>query len=69
AYLELGDVEKGVELSLKGLQLASEYRSKRHIARLEVTYNHLCTTPLSDTKQFSLLRDALIVVQREQVEW
>ncbi len=31
AYLRLGDLDQGIALSLKGIQLASEYRSTRHV--------------------------------------
>src|SRR5216683_364626 len=39
AYLHMGDLDKGIKLSLKGIKLASEYRSKRHIGWVEKTYN------------------------------
>lgn len=67
AYLALGDLEKGTMLALKGLKLAARYRSRRHIARLEVTYNHLRITPLGVEKQLDILRDALIEAQRELI--
>jgi transcriptional regulator with XRE-family HTH domain len=65
AYLELGDLDKGLELALKGLQLVSEYRSKRHVARLEATYNRLRVLPIGKDKRLNALRDAL----RKQAEW
>ncbi len=65
AYLELGDLEKGTELALQGLELASTYKSKRHVARLDATYNKLRTTPLGKEKKLHLLRDALIEAQKE----
>ncbi len=67
AYLEHGNLEKGIELALQGLALASTYRSKRHIARLEATYNKLRITPLGKEKKLHALRNALIDVQRERV--
>lgn len=68
AYLELGDLEKGTALALKGLRLATQYKSKRHIARIEVTYNNLRMTPLGKEKQLHTLRDALIEAQRVLIE-
>jgi hypothetical protein len=69
AYLELGDLKTGIRLSLKGLQSAAEYRSKRHIARLEATYSRLLVTPLGKDKQLHTLQDALIEARREQANW
>jgi transcriptional regulator with XRE-family HTH domain len=69
AYMELGDLDRGIKLALKGLRLASEYQSKRHVARLEVTYNRLYETPFGKDKRLHTLRDALIEVRREQVNW
>lgn len=68
AYLELGDLDKGTTLALKGLKLATRYKSRRHIARIEVTYNNLRITPLGKEKQVHTLRDALIEAQRELIE-
>ena len=69
AYLECGDMEKGIEFSLRGLRLASDYRSKRHIARLDATYNQLQMTPFRQDKRLYILRDALVEVRREQADW
>jgi len=65
AYLELGELEKGTELGLNGLQLVSKYRSKRHIARLGATYNRLRIAPFGKDKRLRVLRDALIEAQKE----
>jgi hypothetical protein len=69
AYLELGDLKTGTDLSLKGLQLATEYRSKRHIARLEATYSRLRETPLGRDKRLGPLQDALREARRAQADW
>jgi tetratricopeptide (TPR) repeat protein len=69
AYLELGDMENGIKLSLRGLKLASQYRSKRHVARLDATYSRLRTTPLAKEKQLCILHDALRETQRAQADW
>ncbi len=67
--MELGDLDRGIKLALKGLRLASEYQFKRHVARIEVTYNRLNKTPFGKDKRLHTLRDALIEVRREQVNW
>lgn len=69
AYLESGNIDYGTELSLKGLSLASEYRSKRHIARMEATYNRLRVMPIGEDKRLITLREALIDVRRKQADW
>lgn len=69
AYLRLGDLDKGLKLSLKGLQLASEYQSKRQIGWIEKTYNRLRVTPLGEDKRLITLREALVDVRRKQADW
>ncbi|HEU5376308.1 MAG TPA: helix-turn-helix domain-containing protein [Ktedonobacteraceae bacterium] len=69
AYLELGDLENGMKSSLRGLKLASQYHSKRHVARLEATYHRLQTTPFGKDKRLCILRDALREAQRAQIDW
>jgi len=60
AYLRLGDLDQGIALSLKGIQLASEYRSKRHLGWVEKTYNRLRVLPIGKEKKLDVLRDALV---------
>ncbi|HLZ61443.1 MAG TPA: helix-turn-helix transcriptional regulator [Ktedonosporobacter sp.] len=69
AYLHLGDVEQGIQHALKGIELASEYRSKRQILWLDKTYNRLRVTPLGKDKRLYPLRDALREAQRAQADW
>lgn len=69
AYLRLGDVDKGVKLSLRGLQLASEYQSKRQIGWIEKTYNRLRVLPIGTDPRLTTLRDALMDVRQKQIEW
>lgn len=69
AYLESGAIEYGTELALKGLQLASEYRSKRHVARLEATYNRLRVLPIGEGPRLTTLREALSEVHKKQIDW
>ena len=65
AYLKLGDLDQGIALSVKGLQLASEYRSKRHIGWVEKTYNRLRVLPIGKEKSLDVLQDALIEAKRK----
>lgn len=69
AYLRLGALDEGISLSLKGIELASEYRSKRHIGWIEKTYNRLKVLPIGQDKRLDMLRDALVDTKRKQEEW
>jgi transcriptional regulator with XRE-family HTH domain len=59
AYLQLENLNQGIELSLKGLQLASEYQSKRHIGWVEKSYNRLRVLPIGKEKRLHILKEAL----------
>ena len=69
AYLHMGDFGQGIKLSLEGIQLASEYQSKRHILWLDKTYNRLRMLPIGQDKRLDTLRDALFESKKRQVEW
>lgn len=69
AYLHLGDLERGIQQALQGIQLASQYQSRRQILWLDKTYNRLRVTPLGADKRLRALRDALIEVQKAQEDW
>ncbi len=69
AYLHLEDLDHGIMLALKGIQLASEYRSKRHIGWLEKTYNRLRVLPIGQDKRLNTLREALAEVRQKQETW
>lgn len=69
AYLRMGELDQGVVLSLRGIQLASEYRSKRHIGWVEKTYNRLSVLPIGKDKKLLALRDALREVKQKQEDW
>jgi tetratricopeptide (TPR) repeat protein len=60
AYLQLQDLDEGIALAVQGLQLASEYQSKRHIGWIEKSYNRLLVQPIGKEKKLNTLRDALI---------
>ena len=65
AYLRLGNLETGIELSLKGIQLATEYQSKRHLGWVEKTYNRLRVLPIGKEKKLNVLRDAIVGAKRK----
>jgi tetratricopeptide (TPR) repeat protein len=69
AYACSGDLDKGVEYSLRGLQLASEYQSKRHIARVDAMCNRLSVTPLGQDKHIQDIREALVATHKKQELW
>ncbi|MGH2510600.1 MAG: hypothetical protein ACRDHZ_24770 [Ktedonobacteraceae bacterium] len=58
-----------LKLSLKGLQLATEYQLQRHIRRIKFTYNRLRVTPAEVGKEINDLSDALIEVRQEIENW
>jgi hypothetical protein len=69
AYLQLEDLDQGIALSLKGIQLASEYQSKRHIGWIEKSYNRLRVLPIGKDKRLNTLGDALRETQIKQDSW
>ena len=69
AYLHLGDLDQGIKFSLKGIQLASEYRSRRHILWLDKTYQQLRERPIGDDKRLRTLHSALIETKRKFENW
>ena len=69
ALLYLGDLDQGIKLALRGLQLASEYQSKRHIMRVDAIYNRLHVMPIGTDKRLNMLRDALAESKQKQADW
>jgi len=69
AYLRLGDLDRGIKLSLRGIAMASEYQSKRHIGWVEKTYTRLLVLPIGKDKRLNDLRDALHDVKKKQEAW
>ena len=69
AYLFMGDLDRGIKLSLRGLQLARKYKSRRHVGWLERTYHRVLTLPFGKDKRLNDLRDALLEVKGEQSDW
>jgi transcriptional regulator with XRE-family HTH domain len=66
AYAYAGDIDKGVKYALRGLKLAREYHSKRHISRIQRMVDRLAVTPLGRLKEVEELREALRIEQMEQ---
>jgi hypothetical protein len=65
AYLKPGDLDQRIALSLKGIQLATEYQSRRHLGWVEKTYNRLLVLPMGKDKRLNTLRDALVEAKRK----
>jgi transcriptional regulator with XRE-family HTH domain len=65
AYLRLGDLDQGISLSVKGIQLATEYQSKRHLGWVEKTYNRVRVLPMGKEKKLNTLRDALMEAKKQ----
>jgi transcriptional regulator with XRE-family HTH domain len=69
AYLKLGDLDEGIKLSLRGIELATEYQSKRHIGWVDKTYNRLRVLPIGNDKRLKTLGEALRDAQIKQKAW
>jgi transcriptional regulator with XRE-family HTH domain len=69
AYAYGGDLNTGLDYSLKGLELTALYRSKRHVARLEGMYNRLRVTRMGKDKRLKEIGEAIGEVKRKQEEW
>lgn len=69
AYLQMEDLDQGIALALKGIQLASGYQSKRHIGWIEKSYNRLRVLPIGQDKRLRVLGEALRDVQQKQETW
>ena len=52
-------------LSLRGLELATEYRSKRQLGWVEKTYNRLRVLPIGKEKKLDTLHEALVEAKRK----
>ena len=65
AYLKLGDLDQGITLSLKGIQLATQYQSKRHLGWVEKTYNRLRVLPIGKEKRLETLREAIVEAKKQ----
>ena len=65
AYLRMGDLDQGITLSLKGIELATEYRSKRQLGWVEKTYHRLRVLPIGKDKKLHTLRDALVEARKK----
>lgn len=64
AFLRLGDLDEGLRLSLKGIDLATQYRSKRQLGWVEKTYHRLRVMPIGKDKKLNALRDAIVEAKR-----
>lgn len=69
AYLYAEDLDRGIDLCIKGIQLASEYQSKRHIGWVESASQRLTVLPIGKDKRLNTLKDALVEAQRKQANW
>lgn len=60
AHAYAGDMEEGITLALKGLELARGYHSIRHEARLQKMYDRLKISPLGKHSGLHNLQEALM---------
>lgn len=68
AHLQLEDLDQGITFSLHGLQLATQYQSRRHIGWIEKSYNRLRVLPIGKDKKLDTLRDAIIEAKKKVEE-
>lgn len=66
-YFHLGEFTRGIKLAEQGVALASSYKSKRHIARLQTTYSRLRETSIGKDKRLRTLQD--LILQIDQRSW
>ncbi|RAQ97722.1 helix-turn-helix domain-containing protein [Thermogemmatispora tikiterensis] len=59
AFLRLGELDEGISLSLKGIELATSYQSRRQLGWIEKTYQRLRVLPIGKDKRLDTLKDAL----------
>jgi transcriptional regulator with XRE-family HTH domain len=69
AHLYAGDLDEGINLSLKGLKQAEEYKSKRHIGWIDTAYNRVKMLPIGVDKRLKSLREALREAHQKQDKW
>ncbi len=62
AHTYSGDIDTGVNLALKGLELAKGYQSKRHVSRVRGMYERLHVTSLGKHPRMYDLKEALMSV-------
>ncbi len=62
AYTYSGDIDTGVDLALKGLELAKGYQSQRHVSRVRGMYERIHVTALGKHPRMSDLKEALMSV-------
>ena len=63
AHTYSGDVEKGIDLAIRGVELAHRYGSRRHISRVQVMYERLQLTRLQKHPRVKDLKEVLLSVQ------
>ncbi|HTI14781.1 MAG TPA: helix-turn-helix transcriptional regulator [Dictyobacter sp.] len=60
AHTYNGDIRTGIDYALRGIELAQQYHSKRHIKRLQGMYDRLSVTKIGKHPLMKDLRTALI---------
>ncbi|MBE3560451.1 MAG: helix-turn-helix transcriptional regulator [Ktedonobacteraceae bacterium] len=64
AHTYCGDIETGVDLAVRGIELARGYKSARHISRVQGMYDRLRVTPLGSHPRMKDLKDVLMSQQK-----
>ncbi|RAQ94624.1 helix-turn-helix domain-containing protein [Thermogemmatispora tikiterensis] len=64
AHLQAGDLDQGIALARRGLEIATQYQSRRQIGWLEKSYMRLRMLPLGKDRRLEDLRDAIAEAKR-----
>ena len=64
AHSYSGDLKKGVDLAIQGVEMAKSYGSQRHINRVQIMYDRLSMTKLGKHPQMKVLKEVLMGAQQ-----
>ena len=59
AHTYNGDIEQGISYAINGLELATQYKSPRHISRVQGMYDRVNVTPIGKNLRMKDLQEAL----------
>lgn len=69
AHAYTGDLKKGLDYSLEGLQTATQCKSKRYVDRLQTMHNRLKVTKLASDRRVKEIGEALAETRYKQTAW
>lgn len=63
AHTYSGDIDRGINLAIEGMNLAKSYQSRRHVSRVQGMYDRLSVTSLANHSRMRDLKNALMHVR------